>query len=421
MKMLNATILLFIVLFGFTLSAQISTDRQFFSKPTNTTNSLIDEVEICRDGFQGLAYKMRINPETNGVEKMLMLVKVDNSVISFIDILSNRVHKLYKVSDMEEVRETTTLIPHLRPDKCFEVEFSSEEKERERVNICVQKSNDCKLTKYLYTKPQWVQVFKTLRNCNTILDNYYRELREREEMLRRSKLGRKLTDEELGKSELDRAMELLRLEAERRRNRSRLNGEDGENLSQSESDLIDGMLGDYRGKKRRRGRKDKRKEALESELHNITLKVNKYAELQFNRTENMSMYENFQIPSDLLDYFRKAFDCINKNTGNFINTHHPSLYKTSNSTLLTNNTLDSTQGIKTSEIKSKSDEHHDMEGFFNDHTDHNDHNDHNDQNEDNYDRGHSRHSEHQIRKHKMTHKLKNMKKNHRVHNLRHNK
>ena len=413
--MLNATILLFIVLFGFTLSAQISTDRQFFSEPTNSTNSKIDEVEICRDGFQGLAYKMRINAETNGVEKMLMLVKVDNSVISFIDILSNRVHKLYKVADIEEVRETTTLIPHLRPDKCFEVEFSSEEKDRERVNICVQKSNDCKLTKYLYTKSQWIQVFSTLRNCNTILDNYYRRLREREEMLRRSKLGRKLTDEELGKSELDRAMELLRLEAERRRNRSRLLGADGDNLSDSETELIDGMLGDYRGKKRRRGRKDRnfRKVAFENELKNITLKVNKYAELQYNRTENMSLYENFKIPADLLDYFRKAFDCIGKNTGNFVNTDHPSLYKTSNSTLLTNKTLGSTHDVKTSDIKSKSDEHNE-DHEESEHAD----NDHSDQNEDNYHTDNTRHSEHQIRKHKLTHRLKNMKKNHRVHNLR---
>jgi hypothetical protein len=401
MKILNATILLFIILLGFTLNAQISLkNKQFGSffnltSPQKSNTTSIDEVQVCMNGIMALAYNMRLNPQSGGVEKQLLLVRIDSAVISFVDILMNKVVKLYKVSDLEEVREETTLIPHLRKDKCFELEFQNDDDKKDIINICVQKSEDCKVSKYLYNKPQFMQIFKIIKNCSSILDAYFKMLREREEMLRRlreleearkRRLKRKLTEDELAQQELDKALEAARLEAERRRNRTR-SGRDPNQLTDSDEDLINGLLNDYENSKNKRKRKikdfrkrgqgeDDENEAgfnktLQKELNIITLKVNQFAELQYNRTQNMSLYEGFQIPSDLLDYFRKAFDCISKNTGSFVNTHHPNAQKMTvkahqlPSGKENKNIFES--GIKTDNaIGSKGDQHHEDSADCND-------------------------------------------------------
>jgi hypothetical protein len=360
MKILNATILLFIILLGLCLNAQIALNRDnkqfnsFFNitAKKNDTSS-VNEVQVCLDGVMAIAYNMRLNPES-GVEKQLLLIKVDSAVISFIDVLMNKVVKLYKVSELEEVREKTTLIPHLRRDKCFELEFQDDDEKKNLVNICVpasDKAEECKVGKYLFNKSKLMKIFKIMKNCSSILEDHFRKLREREEMLRRLKeleeerqrrLKKKLSEDELAQRELDKALEAARLEAERRRNRTRF-GKNPNDLSDSDEDLINGLLRDYENSKNKRKRKSLRKRgegededeegsgrfnrSLLNELNNITLKVNRYAELQFNRTENMSLYEGFQIPSDLLEYFKKAFDCLSKNTGSFVNEHHPHALK----------------------------------------------------------------------------------------------
>jgi hypothetical protein len=201
-----------------------------------------------------------------------------------------------------------------------------------------------------------MKIFKIMKNCSSILEAYFKKLREREEMLRRLKeleeerqrrLKKKLSEDELAQHELDKALEAARLEAERRRNRNRF-GKNPNELSDSDEDLINGILRDYENSKNKRKRKNKiflRKKgegededdegsgrfnrSLLNELYNITLKVNRYAELQCNRTENMSLFEGFQIPRDLLEYFKKAFYCLSKNTGSFVNEHHSHVLKMS--------------------------------------------------------------------------------------------
>ena len=130
-----------LLIFLFHLNRDNKQFNSFFNitAKKNDTSS-VNEVQVCLDGVMAIAYNMRLNPES-GVEKQLLLIKVDSAVISFIDVLMNKVVKLYKVSELEEVREKTTLIPHLRRDKCFELEFQNDDEKKDLVNICVPASD----------------------------------------------------------------------------------------------------------------------------------------------------------------------------------------------------------------------------------------------------------------------------------------
>ena len=357
MKILNATVLLTIIVLSMLYTNAFTLEGMKPNKtpsPPNNNSTLLNSLNVCKKGFEGLAFQMNKN-STGHVEKQLILVKFDTDVISFVNIRTNKVFKLYKVDNLNNINEVSHSLP--LNEKCFELEFFND-----NVNLCVEDKAQCPVDHLLFSREHWLDVFTIVKNCRNVIMLYYKHNYACENKIKsKNKLKKnpnsKNTDEDVDEEELDEERRRRKvdedlkdvydiMEKEKNKEKNRLEkARNADKLTPDEEDLIENVMYDYEDKvegkknpRRNKKRINKNRNTISTNSNSTDDEANAVCNSKVFSNMTIEEYKNFTLSKNVLEGIKTAFDCLDKNSKKFVNATFNSINRNNTSKNFFNNT-----------------------------------------------------------------------------------